>query len=98
MENFKNILGESLQVSDYYTEYLQLINYYTNFKRKSIFVDYYNMDTVLTESNDMKATEDKHFKSVKYNLYMSTPLINTWSMVNNTINKTTGKGQLYLAL
>ena len=49
------VLNEPKLIQDYNTEYYKLINFYSNIKRPSVFIKYYNLYDIF----DIKVPEEK---------------------------------------
>jgi len=83
----KNILFEPRLVSQYYTEYLNHLQRFKNYKRKSIFASYLSVNEEFSSfDKDTKITTDRYFTNTKYDMYEYTPLLNSWGIVNNLVN------------
>lgn len=83
-------------VQGYYNEYLQLIKYYMNVKRPSVFVRYYNIDVDnSTFDKDLETTYDIYtYSDIRFNLYDFTPTFYLAPIVNASANTPDMRGQM----
>jgi len=91
--DYSNILHEPILVHDLDKEYLKLINYYTQIKRNSIFVEYYNINDIVTSyDNNLFSTFDD--SNLYFDKYRLTPLYNITPVSNNSENDTNNAGDV----
>ena len=96
MQNLLTIFHDHPLVQDYHSEYLKLINYYSNVTRNSVFVKYYNIN-ILSSIYDQKmdSTYDiYHTSKVKFDIYDITPAFYLQPIQNRSSNVTDLKGQM----
>jgi hypothetical protein len=83
-----NLLSEPPITGGYYDEYLRLVNSYQNFKRKSIFLRYLNINVGTSEREDTtEGTYDKHRSGIIYDIYDYTPAYLTSQVINRSTNR-----------
>lgn len=92
MKTVKTILHESKQVSEYYNEYLQQMNFYFNNTRSGIFVRYFNidMDTSIYEETTETTFDIYNVSTIKFNCYENTPV----QQINPIQNTTADIGEM----
>jgi len=91
-----NALYDPQIVQSYYSEYLNLVKYYMNAKRPSVFVRYYNIDiNNSTYDEKLEATYDLYNVSrIMFNIYDFTPSFYVAPVVNATSNNPDMRGQM----
>jgi len=84
---YDTIHHESLLLHDIDTEYLKLINFYSQITRNSIFIKYFNIVSEFsTFEPDLFSTFDHYTESnIKFNIYELTPLFKS-STIDNSSN------------
>ena len=84
----RSLLSEPPTTGGYYDEYLGLINSYQNFKRKSVFLRYLNINVDSSEYKEKtEGTYDKHHSGIIYDIYDYTPAYLTSQVVNRSANR-----------
>lgn len=93
------VLNEPKLIQDYNTEYYKLINFYSNVKRPSVFIKYYNLD-VNCSPNELITCEtyDSYMKTQNiWNVYDITPT-QIISAIQNTPDQSPDlKGQMIVS-
>jgi len=93
----RNHLLDPVSVSEYHKEYLNLINFYKNHQRPSIFVKYYNINydhSVFDENTS--ATYDTYTTSkIAFDVYDLTPTFMINPITNSTSNVPDMAGQMF---
>jgi hypothetical protein len=83
-----NLLSESSTVSDYYTQYLDTILKYQNFKRNSIFIRYLNVNGDVSVYEEADETSFDRYKSgVTFDVYDNTPAFLINQSINNSVDR-----------
>jgi len=89
--DYVNILHEPNLIHDIDQEYLRLINYYSQITRNSIFVEYYNInDLVSPHQENLFSTFDNN--SLQYDVFRLTPLFSISAISNASQNDTSNAG------
>jgi hypothetical protein len=82
----EHVLHEPNLVSHYQKEYINLLNYYNQVNRPSLFVKYYNISLSSTYEEKSFSTYDHYMVSdIKFNIYEYTPLFFAQT-INNRSN------------
>lgn len=91
-----NSLYDPQLVQNYHSEYLKLIKYYSNIKRPSSFIRYYNIDIDnSTYDEKLEATYDMyHISNIRFNLYDFTPSFYLAPVLNASGNVSDLRGQM----
>lgn len=91
---FNNVLQEQQLSSAQYDNYLEILKFYSNIKRKSIFVKYFNISIESSYLDKLDSTTDVYATSgIQFDLYEYTPIFNIQSIVNRSSNITDLDGQ-----
>lgn len=95
MNEYNNIYQEPVLTNDIYSEYLNLLKYYQNIKRQSIFVKYFNIsETESIYNDDLSSTYDLYSNSnIKFDLFDLTPIYSIDPITNNSENSEDLDGQ-----
>ena len=82
---YDNIYFEPNLVSKYQKEYLDLINYYSQVTRNSIFLKYYNINMTSVYEDKLFSTFDKYNSSnILFDIYEFTPAFFSQSVSNRS--------------
>lgn len=94
-----NVIDEPKLVQDYNTEYYKLINFFSNTKRQSSFVKYYNLAGENSPKNELtKEVYDFYSKSKSFwNIYDLTPTQIISAIQNTPDNVGDLKGQMIVS-
>lgn len=92
-----NSLMDPYLISQYHQEYLDLINRFSNHKRPSTFVKYFNINyDESIKHPEIASTFDIYSTSgIKFDIYDLTPTFNISSIVSSTSNIAEKKGQMF---
>jgi len=91
--DYVNVLYEPNLIHDIDQEYLRLINYYSQIKRTSIFVEYYNInDLVSPYQEELFSTFDNN--NLYFDIFRLTPLYSISSILNTSQNDTSNAGDV----
>lgn len=91
-----NILSEPTLIKDYHTEYLKLIREYSNVSRNTVFVKYYNINTLESVNEEqLNSTFDNYtYSNIKFDIYDITPAYMLQPIQNRSTDVTDLKGQM----
>lgn len=89
--DYINILSEPQLVHDIDKEYLKLINYYSQIQRSSIFIEYYNINSLVSsyEENLFSTYNDDN---LRFDVFRLTPLYSISPISNSSQNDTNVAG------
>jgi len=92
-----NSLSDPYLIAQYHQEYLSLINLFSNHKRPSSFIRYYNINyDESTKHSEISSTFDIYnSSSIKFDIYELTPTFNIAPIVSATSNVIDKKGQMF---
>lgn len=84
-------------VGQYHQEYLQLIKFYQNYKRPSIFIKYYNIsfDNTSFDENTNAIYDLYTTSELRFDVYDLTPTFIMSPIINNTANVQDMGGQMF---
>lgn len=93
-----NVTNEAKLVQDLNTEYYRLINFFSNIKRPSTFIKYYNIDPSSPRNEVTHETFDFYSKTRSYwNVYDLTPTQIISAIQNSPDNAVDLKGQMIIS-
>ena len=93
-----SVINEAKLVQDLNTEYYRLINFYSNIKRQSTFIQYYNIDPSSPRNPETQETFDFYSKTRSvWNVYDLTPTQIIAAIQNSPDNMADLKGQMIIS-